>query len=192
MVSAVALAGCTSTTVRQSGNQLEEPFCDNGVSPVPVAIYWKTHWRSNQKEPALRANLAECGIRLFISETPGLAKATVQRLPFESVSNTPPDDELLRMAAKLPSKPQKLALIVVRELGPTLGIGLPFLIRGGTEVVLDVRVLDIRTSEPPKQFQTQWKNGGIFVVKGIRTLSGDMKSALDASLLRPAAGKRRN
>lgn len=93
------------------------------------------------------------------------------------------------MTAKLPSKPRKLALIVVRELGPTLSIGLPYLIRGGTDVVLDVRILDIRTPGTAKQFQARWENGGVFVIKGVRTLSADMKSALDAALLQSADGK---
>jgi len=186
-VLAGAFAGCTSTNVQRKGNPLSEPLCIRGVSPVPVAIYWTTHWRDNQKEPALRADLAERGIRLFTTETPGLEKAPVQRL---STSAIPPDDALWKMAAEQSSKPGKLVLIVVRELGPTLGIGLPFLVRGGTEVVLDVRVLDSRSSGPSGQFQTRWENGGLFVIKGVRTLSRDMKSALDAALLQTAGGKR--
>lgn len=159
------------------------------MPPIPMVIYWTTQWRSDQKEPGLRAELAECGIRQFVLETPGLAKTTVQRLP---ASDIPSNTELWDRAAKRPEKPRKLVLIVVRELGPTLSIGLPFFVRGGTEVVLDVRLLDRKKSESSGQFQTRWENGGLFVVKGVRTLSGDMKAALDAALLQDVDGKHDN
>ncbi len=159
------------------------------MPPIPMVIYWTTQWRSDQKEPGLRTKLAECGIRQFVLETPGLAKTTVQRLP---ASDVPSNAELWDRAAKRPGNPRKLVLIVVRELGPILSIGLPFLVRGGTEVVLDVRLLDRRISGPFGQFQTHWENGGLFVVKGVRTLSGDMKAALNAALLQAVDGKHDN
>jgi hypothetical protein len=77
-------------------------------------------------------------------------------------------------------------LIVVRELGPKLVIGIPALVEGGTEVVVDVRVLNARTSESMADVRTHWQNGGTFIIKGVKTLEEDMSAALRSTLMSPS------
>jgi hypothetical protein len=71
----------------------------------------------------------------------------------------------------------------VRELGPIIRLfGLPALVEGGTDVVLELKVFDVRTGESLADFRTHWQNGGAFVIKGVKTLPQDMASALEAAL----------
>jgi hypothetical protein len=55
-----------------------------------------------------------------------------------------------------------------------------------TEVLMDVRVLNPRTSEILASTQTLWRNGGPFVIKGVKTLDQDIGSALSAVLMTEA------
>uniref|UniRef100_UPI002600E11D hypothetical protein n=1 Tax=uncultured Methylibium sp. TaxID=381093 RepID=UPI002600E11D len=64
------------------------------------------------------------------------------------------------------------------ELGPRLLVGLPMLIEGGTEVVIDVRVLRRTDGERLMDTRTQWRNGGTFVIKGVGSLDVDLSAAL--------------
>jgi len=63
------------------------------------------------------------------------------------------------------------------------------LVEGGTEVVLELKVLDVHTGEPMANLHTHWQNGGAFVIKGVKTLEQDMSAALQAALA-PAAPSR--
>jgi hypothetical protein len=99
------------------------------------------------------------------------------------------DEELMRLATTTFPKPERVLFIVVRELGPRLVIGLPGIVEGGTEVLLDVRVMNLLTSEPLANVQTSWRNGGTFVIKGIKTLDQDMSAALSATLFPDQAKK---
>jgi hypothetical protein len=80
-------------------------------------------------------------------------------------------------------------LIVVRELGPKLLIGSPVLVEGGTEVVIEVRVLDGHTAESMANVRTHWQNGGALVVKGVGTLDQDMSAALRTTLMTGATSQ---
>lgn len=77
-------------------------------------------------------------------------------------------------------------LIVVRELGPKLQIGIPMLVKGGTELILEVRVLDFHTAKSVADVRTHGQNGGAFVIKGAKTLAQDMSAALRTILIGPA------
>ena len=67
--------------------------------------------------------------------------------------------------------------------------GGPALIEGGTEVLVEVRVLNTATSESMADTRTLWRNGGTFVVKGVKTLDQDMSAALGAPLMPNLSGK---
>jgi hypothetical protein len=80
------------------------------------------------------------------------------------------------------SRNEKVVLIVVRELGPTVKIGASLaLVEGGTEVVLDVSVYELAIPTP-RTFNVQWRRGGPGVVKGVATLPQDLQAALTAGL----------
>jgi hypothetical protein len=177
----ILVASCASTKTETAGTPLKQPLCQAAAAPVATAIYWAPQWRPNQKEPPRREAAALRGIQDFVGHTGCLAVTSLQRLPAEAVP--PSNEELLRLAAASNPKPERVVLIVVRELGPRLVIGLPVIVEGGTEVLVDVRVLDPRTSESLSDAQTLWRNGGKFVIKGVKTLERDMSSALSAALM---------
>ena len=181
------LSGCASTTVETSGTPLGRPLCASAESRLPVAIYWLPQWRPDQKEPAAREALAQRGIEDFVARHPCLTLTALERLP--AGAGTPSDAALLRQAATLNPPPERVVLIVVRELVPRLLIGLPMGVEGGTEVVIEVRVLDPTATEPLADARTQWRNGGKFVIKGVRSLDVDMSAALTAALM-PASASR--
>jgi hypothetical protein len=62
-------------------------------------------------------------------------------------------------------------------------IGIPVIVEGGTEAVLEIRVLDTQSSKSIANLRTHWQNGGTFVIKGVKSLPQDMKSALQAALM---------
>lgn len=177
----VALAGCAATRVETSGSPPTEPLCRTGARAVGTAVYWGPQWRPDQKEPALREAAALRGIEDFLGSTSCLAVTGVHRLP--DAAEPPSDAELLRQAAASPVKAERIVLIVVRELGPRLTVGLPVIVEGGTEVVIDTRVLDAQRSALLASARTQWRHGGSFVIKGVKTLDQDMSAALRAALM---------
>ncbi len=92
------------------------------------------------------------------------------------------DAALLDQAKALTPSADKVVLIVVKELGPLLRIGLPTLVEGGTEVVAEVRVVDARRRVSEARLQTHWHKGGPFYIQGVKTLDQNMQAALSATL----------
>jgi hypothetical protein len=179
-----ALAGCAATTkVETTGAALNEPLCRAGGEKLFALVFWGPQWRPDQKEPPAREAAALRGIQAFFAGSSCLALADLRRLPGERSSEVPSDAELLRLASSAAPLPDRVVLIVVRELGPKLVIGIPALVEGGTEVVVDVRVLNARTSESMADVRTHWQNGGTFIIKGVRTLEEDMSAALRSTLM---------
>jgi len=175
------VSGCATTSVETTGTPLKEPLCRPVDPPLSVFVYWMPQWRPDQKEPRVREALAARGIEDFLSQTTCLTVAGLERLP--SKSGIPSDAELVRLVRHAAPEAKRAVLVVVRELGPTLVIGLPVILRGGTEASIEVRVLNTATSESLADEHTLWRNGGTFVVKGIWSLDDDMGSALDATLM---------
>jgi hypothetical protein len=177
----LALAGCAVTTIESSGVPLTQPLCTPGAPPVSTVVYWGPQWRADQKEPSLREAAAERGIQDFLSRSDCLAVVGMHRLT--AGSSVPSDEELHRQATAITPPPEHVVLIVVRELGPRLVVGLPVIVEGSTEVLVDVRVLNVRASRSVANTRTLWRNGGTFVIKGIKTLEQDMSAALRATLM---------
>lgn len=180
-----ALLGCASTKVDTSGAGMKEPFCRDGSVKRSALVYWGPRWRPDQKEPALREAAAQRGIEQFFAGLSCVALVDLRRMPSGDI---PSDAELLRLAGGAPA-PDRVVLIVVRELGPKLVIGIPALVEGGTEVLIDVRVFDVRGARSLAEVRTHWQNGGTFVIKGVGSLDQDMNAALTVALM-PAAPNR--
>jgi hypothetical protein len=185
----MALFGCASTKVETSGSGLKEPFCQVSTEKLSVLVYWGPQWRPDQKEPLLREAAALRGIQDFFASSNCVASVNIRRLPSEASMNAPSDEQLLHLASAAMPAPDRVLLIVVRELGPKLLVGIPVLVEGGTEVVVDVRVLNVRTFESMANVRTHWQNGGTFVIKGVKTLDQDMSAALRATLMVDASSK---
>ena len=183
------LFGCASTKVETSGPGLKEPLCQAGAVRLSVLVYWEPRWRPDQKEPPLREAAALRGIQDFFASADCVTSVDIRRLPAEASANAVSDEQLLRMTSSAMTAPDRVLLIVVRELGPKLLVGLPVLLEGGTEVVVDVRVLNVRTSESMANVRTHWQNGGKFVIKGVKTLDQDMSAALRVTLMARAPSK---
>ncbi len=183
----IFLAGCATTKVEITGSPLKQSLCQIGSPAISTAVYWGTQWRPDQKEPLLREAAALRGIQDFLSRSSCITVAGIYSLPANQALNS--DEELMRLATTTSPKPERVLFIVVRELGPRLIIGLPGIVEGGTEVLLDVRVMNLLTSEPLANVQTSWRNGGTFVIKGIKTLDQDMSAALSATLFPDQAKK---
>jgi hypothetical protein len=175
----LVLAGCATTTIETSGMRLQRSLCIDGTDSLPVAIYWRTQWRADQKEPQVREELAQKGIKRFIERH---ACLNVKEFEFLSAGPEQYSNQTLVQQATQAGADQ-IVLVVVRELGPKLLIGVPYIVKGGTEVVIEVRVLSAATSAPMAEMRTHWENGGTFVVKGLWTLEEDMSAALEASLM---------
>jgi len=176
------LCGCASTTsVTTTGITLKAPICSVEQPTVRSVVYWQSQWRADQKEPAKREAAALAGIRDLLDRTECLEVTGLHRLPDAAGSF---DQDLLHRAAEDSPNAERVLVIVVRELGPRLEIGLPVLLKGETEVHLELRVLDPLRSASLADAEVRWNHGGPFVVKGVKTLPADMSAALRI-LLRP-------
>ena len=182
----VALTGCASTNVETTGATMREPLCKAGAQKLSALVYWGPHWRPDQKEPERREAAALRGIESFFTNSECIAKVDVHRLSGGSTAEVPPDEALLRQASAGTPRADKVLVIVVRELGPILRIGIPWIAEGGTEVVLELRLLDVPTSTAQANVRTHWWNGGTFVIRGVGSLDRDMGAALAAALTNTA------
>jgi hypothetical protein len=178
----VTLTGCASTKVETTGATMRDPLCNPGAQKMSALVFWGPQWRPDQKEPERREAAALRGIESFLADSECLAKVDVRRLSGGSTAELPTDESLLKQASAAAPRADKVLVIVVRELGPILRIGIPSIVEGGTEVVLELRLLDVPTSHEQANVRTHWSNGGTFVVKGVGSLDRDMSAALAAAL----------
>jgi hypothetical protein len=134
---------------------------------LSTLVLWTAKWRPDQKDVPEREAAAWQGIQRFFIGSSCFGKTEIRSgegLPADATSFG------------------RVIAITVRELGPVVRIGLPVLLEGGTEVVVEIRVSDGRTGESLADLRTHWQNGGTFVIKGVGTLEQDMAAALAAAL----------
>jgi hypothetical protein len=177
------LAGCAATKVEDSGEAMAAPLCRLEGEKISVLALWSPKWRRDQKEPELREAAALQGLQEFLSTTTCIGSAEVRQLNASQASDRLSDEQLMKIASAASPIPDRVLLIVVHELGPKLVVGIPNLVEGGTEVVLDIRVIDAHTARPLADLKTHWQNGGKFVITGVKSLPRDMRSALNAALM---------
>jgi len=173
-------SGCASTTIKVTGLIQKKPFCHAGKR-LPTYIYWGPVWRKDQKEPLLREAAALRGINYFVDQNDCISVTKINR--FSQGEQQLSAQELLSLSLETTPKSDRILSINVRELGPRLVIGLPVIIEGGTEVLIDIRVIDTRSSTTITDAKVLWRNGGMFVIKGVASLSSDLTSALNSALI---------
>jgi hypothetical protein len=178
------LSGCATTSVETTGSVMQQPLCEPGSDKISAMVVWGARWRSDQKEPPLREAAALRGIERFFSSQPCLKDFVTHKILLSSADNLPTDLELLKIAKSEKQTTDRIAFIVVRELGPIILIGSPSVVEGGTEVVLEVRVLNVHNSKTMANVHTHWKRSGPFYIKGVSELNQDMKAALENVLTR--------
>ena len=175
----IALVGCATTTLTTHVVGKKPPLCQIRASSQTALVLWGTAWRENQKEVALREEMASRAISQFFKTSSCYSKVEVQRLASGHEAIGLSDTEALEYARSTGVQYDKVIIVRVEELGPLLMFYLsPILWEGGTEVVLRVRELDVNTSALEADISTHWKDGGAFVLKGTRTLELDLQAAL--------------
>jgi hypothetical protein len=178
-----AIVGCASTKVETSGLVPKLPLCQAQDERITALVLWQPQWRPDQKEVRLREGAARRGIEQFFMESGCYSKADVFRPLAQDTAGAISDEEALRLAANHPSTPSRVIVITVRELGPIVKLfGSPALVEGGTEVVLELRALDVTNGNILANFRSHWQNGGAWVIKGVASLEQDMRAALTVAL----------
>jgi hypothetical protein len=149
-------------------------------SSTNAVVLWSAKWRPDQKDVIAREAAAADGLARFFEKSGCFSSAALRRLPEIS------KQAIEGTVAEAATRNEKLVLISVRELGPTVKIGSSLaLVDGATEVVLDVSEY-VPTRPAPRTFTVQWRSGGPGVLKGVATLPQDMQAALTAGLQPPA------
>jgi hypothetical protein len=174
----LALGACASTDVQVSGQTLAQPLCGAGAAPAGVSVLWGPMWRPDQKEPPLREAAALKGIQAFFGAQPCISPLQIHRVDIPPTYAQLSGPALMALARAQGADADRVILLVVRELGPKLFIGLPTLIEGGTEVVLETLVADRSNPKPLAQVQAHWFKGGPFYIKGVKSLDQDMHTVL--------------
>lgn len=173
----LAVGGCASTTTAQLTPSPQEPVC---ASSTTALVLWMPQWRVDQKDVPAREAAAADGLRQFFERSGCFKTASLERLPQTS------EESAQAAAAAATRQYEKVVLLAVRELGPTVKIGASLaLVDGATEVVLGVSEF-IPGKPVPRTFTVQWRNGGPGVLKGVASLPQDMQAALVAGLQPPA------
>jgi hypothetical protein len=166
----LTLGACASTTTVGITPSPQAPVC---ASTAPARVLWTTQWRADQKDVPAREAAAAQGVSAFFQSSNCFAAPSVLRVPPEG---------LAAALAVRSAGTEKVVVITVRELGPTLLLGAPAaLVDGATEVKLEVT--EYVTARPtPRAFSVHWRSGGPGVVKGVASLPQDMRAALAAAL----------
>jgi hypothetical protein len=175
------LLGCATTHVETTGDALSQPLCQSKAVQFSALVLWGPVWRANQKDVPRREEAALRGIEDFAATCFGTA--SIRRLEGGRLAETPTDEQVRALAANEVLPPDRVLVVIVRELGPVIQILGPMAaFGGGTEVVLELQSRDPRSGEPILKRQTHWHNGGSFVIKSTKTLPQDIRSALQAAL----------
>jgi hypothetical protein len=175
---ALTLAGCASTRVEMRGQAMTRPLCEAVAPQGSVSVLWGPVWRPDQKEPPLREAAALKGITAFFEAQVCIRPLAIRRLDIPAAYAQMSGPALLDLARASGADADRVILLVVRELGPKLIIGIPNLIEGGTEVVLEAQVAERTSAQALAQVQTHWQKGGPFYIKGVKSLDQDMRTVL--------------
>lgn len=173
----ITLSSCATTVITtHKSNQEINLHSEIISSKKSVLVLWGTAWRKDQKEPKLREEFASNTINKFFLESKLFTDVKVIKTYKEKNVINFSDTEALEINKnEYNNKYQKIIFLRVEELGPTINLYLsPILFDGSTEVKLRIRVLDTNSTFLDNDIYSEWKNGGPFVLKGIKTLEQDM------------------
>lgn len=175
---------CATTQVDTQGDP--SVLCGPLSSEQSVLLLWHADWRADQKEPAQREAIAARAIWQFFEQSSCYGTVTVSDALHRQAVSSLSDQQLLRQVTGSTTSYDKVIRLVVHELGPVLALSTSLSpVRGGTEVVLQSRLLDVTSNTLEAELLSHWRHGGAFVVKGTGTLERDMQAAL-ATIFSPA------
>jgi hypothetical protein len=169
----LAIGGCASTTTIKVSPSPQDPVCQ---STATALILWRTQWRADQKDVLARETAIASGIGQFFETSGCFKSASLEQLPQVA------PEIAKRTAASAANGNERVVLITVRELGPTVKIGASLaLVEGG--IVADLEVSEFISGKAlARTFTVYWSHGGPGVIKGVASLPQDMQSALAAAL----------
>ncbi len=177
------LLGCASTKVTTSGDVPTASLCQSTAENLSALVLWGSKWRPDQKEVSRREAAAQQGLEDYFATSGCFSRVEVHRLPDEKTAQVLSRQELRSLASVANSSPDRLIVVVVRELGPVVKLlASPAILEGGTEVILEVTAVDLRSTSSPVNFRVHWENGGPLAIKGVKTLPEDMSAALRAAM----------
>jgi hypothetical protein len=177
------LSGCASTHFQSTGEAPQQPLCQGLNEQASALVFWGPKWRPDQKNVPFREAAAQRGIERFFSASKCFAQVRIIRKigDRESIDLSP--EEVSALAGAYGNTPGQLLFITVRELGPIVKLFSSLaLVEGGTDVVLEIRAVSPSTGQTITNFTAHWRNGGPWVIKGVKTLEQDMASALQEAL----------
>lgn len=185
MVFAAALlaSACASTRVSFTPATSSASLCQQPNENLSALVLWALQWRPEQKDVALREAAAAQGITRFFDTSVCFAHTEVRRIPLDALNTEAQLQlQLQPLIAASGRRPERVLLVVVRELGPVVKLlSSAALVEGGTEVMLDLREHPLG-ARPAQTFSVHWQRGGPGVVEGVASLPEDMEAALTASL----------
>lgn len=181
------LAACASTSVAVTGDAPVDSLCQTGTERLNALVLWGPRWRADQKDAPRREEAAGQGIDQFLSTSGCYTAYEVRRVPLETLLST---EDIQSFVAESKLKVDRVVVVAVRELGPVVKLLASLaLVEGGTEVVLDLTIIEPSKPSSRRDFTVRWENGGPGVIRGVGTLPEDMQAALVAGL-RPPPGAR--
>jgi hypothetical protein len=175
----LVFSGCSTIRVNTYAAGMKPPLCQSDIANQKILVLWGTAWRSDQKEADRREQIASVAIPRFFNSTSCYGSATVQKSIDGRDGISMSDSQILKSDIVVSGKFQKIVVLRLEELGPTLMFYLsPILWQGSTKVSLRIRVLDVATSSLDSDVAMHWEKGGAFVIRGVKSLEDSLTAAL--------------
>jgi hypothetical protein len=176
----LSLFGCATAKLDTHAIGASPLLLQSDIPGSKVLVVWGTAWRGNQKEGARREEIASQAILEFFKNKLG-HEVVVQKTIEGKLAIALSDYEILQSDEIKAARYQKVIILRLEELGPTLSFYLsPILWHGSTDILFRVRVLDVPQVSLASDMSVHWTKGGPFVLRGTSALKEGLKSALAA------------
>lgn len=173
------LAGCSTSTIKHHAIGNKPPLCSQDQTDKKIAVYWGTAWRTDQKEVATREKYIEEGINKFFGTNNCFETVLISKKVAGKDALFSNDSELI--SAGKAAGADKIFKFRFEELGPNLYLYLsPILWQTENEVMLQLRVLNVKTNIVESDLSSQWKRGGAFTLHGASSLPTDLSNIFKA------------
>ncbi len=179
LLSSLFFSSCSAAESSIHAAGRAPPLCDRQAEKENAIVLWGTAWRSNQKEMQFREQKAAGAVERFFKEQSCYAKTGIVR----NLSGRDPmllsDIEAFNLVSALPEKYDKIIILRVEELGPLLVFYCsPILWEGGSEAVVRIRILDVKSASMASDVVIHRRDSGPFVLRGTERLEEDLTAAL--------------
>ena len=171
--------GCSTSTIRHHVVGNPPPLCSQDQTDKKVAVYWGTAWRADQKEVATREKYIANGINKFFDTNNCFETVIISKKVAGKDALLASDSELI--SAGKAAGADKVLKFRFEELGPNLYLYLsPILWQTKNEIMLQLRVLNVRTNRMESDLSSHWQRGGAFTLHGASSLPTDLSNMLKA------------